>query len=57
MRGKSGDYRIIYYLQTTSDVLLVTIYSNSDQSDIDTVELLRIIRDEDWLGSQASAIY
>ena len=47
VRGKSGGYRIIYYLQTTTDVLLVTIYSKSDQSDIHTVELLRIIRDED----------
>ena len=57
MRGKSGGHRIIHYLQTTTDVLLVAIYSKSDQSDIHTVELLRIIRDEDCLGIQAGAIY
>jgi mRNA-degrading endonuclease RelE of RelBE toxin-antitoxin system len=45
-RGKSGGYRIIYYLQTTTDILLVTIYSKSEQSDIGADELLRIIRDE-----------
>jgi len=45
-RGKSGGYRTIYYLQTTTDVLLVTIYSKSEQSDIDAGELLRIIRDD-----------
>jgi len=45
-RGKSGGYRIIYYLQTATDVLLVAIYSKSEQSDIDAGELLRIIRDD-----------
>ena len=45
-RGKSGGYRIIYYLQTANDVLLVTIYSKSEQSDITTSELLSIIKEE-----------
>jgi len=46
-RGKSGGYRIIYYLKTDTDVLLVTIYSKSEQSDVDADELVKIIREED----------
>ena len=33
-RGKSGGYRIIYYLHTAESVLLVTIYSKTEQSDL-----------------------
>lgn len=46
MRGKSGGYRIIYYLPTSCDVLLVAIYSKSEQSDVAADELLRIIEEE-----------
>jgi len=46
-RGKSGGYRIIYYLYTEESVLLVTIYSKTDQPDIDATELVGIIRQED----------
>lgn len=47
LRGKSGGYRIIYYLHTEGSVLLITIYSKTDQSDIDAAELVNIIRQED----------
>ncbi|MCU7890466.1 MAG: hypothetical protein KZQ78_02180, partial [Candidatus Thiodiazotropha sp. (ex Ustalcina ferruginea)] len=43
-RGKSGGYRIIYYLHTQESVLLVTIYSKTEQSDIDDAEVVDIIR-------------
>lgn len=33
-RGKSGGYRVIYYLKTQEETILVTIYSTTDQSDI-----------------------
>jgi mRNA-degrading endonuclease RelE of RelBE toxin-antitoxin system len=46
-RGKRGGYRVIYYLTTSTDVLLITIYSKAEQSDIDADDLLRIIREED----------
>jgi mRNA-degrading endonuclease RelE of RelBE toxin-antitoxin system len=46
-RGKSGGYRILYCLQTAGDVVLVTIYSKSDQSDIDDAEVRRIIQEEE----------
>jgi mRNA-degrading endonuclease RelE of RelBE toxin-antitoxin system len=46
-RGKSGGYRIIYYLETEIDILLVTIYSKTDQSDIAADEIRRIISKEE----------
>lgn len=42
-RGKSGGYRILYYLQTDTDRLLVTVYSKSDQGDVPAAELRQII--------------
>ena len=46
-RGKSGDYCVIYYLQTDDGRLLVTVYSKSDQADIVAAELSRTIEIED----------
>ena len=42
-RGKSGGYRVIYYLKTRDQVLLVTMYSKSDQSDITATEVREIL--------------
>jgi mRNA-degrading endonuclease RelE of RelBE toxin-antitoxin system len=42
-RGKSGGYRVIYYLKTAAQILLVTIYSKSDQSDITAAEIREIL--------------
>ncbi len=42
-RGKSGGYRIIYYLKTGDQILLVTIYSKSDKPDITAAEIKEII--------------
>ena len=44
-RGKSGGYRVIYYLRTQTQVILVTLYSKSEQSDISPTEVRRIIRE------------
>jgi len=33
-KGKSGGYRVIYYLKTDTEILLATIYSKSDLSDV-----------------------
>ena len=48
-KGKSGGYRVIYYLRTEirteSQITLVTVYSKSDQSDIEHCRLQRILRD------------
>ena len=45
-RGKSGGYRIIYYLHADDDVLLLTLYSKTDKSDIESTEVRRIIEEE-----------
>ena len=42
-KGKSGGYRVIYYLKYTDKIVLVTIYSKSDQGNMDDRELHRII--------------
>jgi mRNA-degrading endonuclease RelE of RelBE toxin-antitoxin system len=44
--GKRGGYRVIYYLMTSADLLLVAIYSKSEQSDIEADQLRQIIDDE-----------
>lgn len=41
-KGKRSGYRCIYYLKTRDDIILVTIYSKSEQSDV-SAELLHII--------------
>lgn len=42
-KGKSGGYRIIYYLKTEAQILLVTLYSKSDKSDITADEVRETI--------------
>ncbi|MDN5849806.1 MAG: type II toxin-antitoxin system RelE/ParE family toxin [Nitrococcus sp.] len=45
-RGKSGGYRVIYWLQTAEARLLLTIYSKSEQTDLSAGQIKRIIDDE-----------
>ncbi len=42
-KGKSGGYRIIYYLRTEHHVMLVAIYSKSDEADIGIAEIREIL--------------
>ena len=42
-KGKSGGYRLIYYLKTNDSIILLTLYSKSEKSDIDTDILKDII--------------
>ncbi|MFH1907389.1 MAG: type II toxin-antitoxin system RelE/ParE family toxin [Chloroflexota bacterium] len=42
-RGKSGGYRVIYYLKITTSVILVTIYSKTEQSDISAAKIKKIL--------------
>jgi mRNA-degrading endonuclease RelE of RelBE toxin-antitoxin system len=42
-RGKSGGYRVIYYLKTAKAVILVTIYSKTEQSDISSAKIKKIL--------------
>ena len=43
-KGKRSGYRLIYWLRTSKDIILVTIYSKLDQGDISTKEIRRIIK-------------
>jgi len=42
-RGKSGGYRLLYYLKTAQAIVLITIYSKSDQGDIAATEIKDIL--------------
>ncbi|MCP5104084.1 MAG: type II toxin-antitoxin system RelE/ParE family toxin [bacterium] len=44
-KGKSSGYRFIYYLKSLENIILITIYSKLDQSDISAVQIKRIIKE------------
>ena len=46
-KGKSAGYRLIYQVESPTSVLLLTIYSKSDRSDIEVKELREIIAEFD----------
>ena len=43
-KGKSAGYRVIYYLKTQLQIILVTIYSKSDLADVDLKTLQDAIK-------------
>jgi mRNA-degrading endonuclease RelE of RelBE toxin-antitoxin system len=42
-RGKSGGYRLIYWLQSPSKIVLLDVYSKSEQENIEVAEIQRIL--------------
>ena len=42
-KGKSGGYRLIYYLKTEKSIILLTIYSKSEQVNITNKQIIDII--------------
>jgi mRNA-degrading endonuclease RelE of RelBE toxin-antitoxin system len=44
-KGKSGGYRVIYYLQTSDRIILLTLYAKSDQANISAQTIRKIIHD------------
>ncbi|GBE92427.1 type II toxin-antitoxin system RelE family toxin [Nostoc cycadae] len=44
-KGKSGGYRLIYYVKTATGIILLTIYTKSEQVDIAADDIQRIITD------------
>ncbi|HBE18252.1 MAG TPA: addiction module antitoxin [Cyanobacteria bacterium UBA11149] len=42
-RGKSGGYRLIYWIQLSTCIILIDIYSKSEQEKIEVAEIQRII--------------
>ena len=45
LKGKSGGYRLIYYVKNQSEVVLVTVYSKTEQTDIAAERIRQIILD------------
>ena len=43
-KGKRSGYRLIYWLKTSRNIILITIYSKLDQGDISAKDIRRIIR-------------
>lgn len=46
-KGKSSGYRCIYYLQKRNKIILVTIYSKLDQSDITGKRIKEVLAEID----------
>ena len=42
-KGKSGGYRLIYYVKTATAIILLTIYAKSEQADIAPDDIQSII--------------
>ena len=42
-KGKSGGYRLIYYVKSESERILVTVYSKTEQSDISLEGIRQVI--------------
>jgi mRNA-degrading endonuclease RelE of RelBE toxin-antitoxin system len=42
-KGKSGGYRLIYYIKTAMGIILLTIYTKSEQADIAADDIRSII--------------
>lgn len=43
-KGKRSGYRFVYYLKTPTRIILITIYSKADQSDISAKQIQKIIQ-------------
>jgi mRNA-degrading endonuclease RelE of RelBE toxin-antitoxin system len=46
-KGKSGGYRLIYYVKSEIERVLVTVYSKTEQADIAPEEIREIILDSE----------
>ncbi|MBA3874612.1 MAG: type II toxin-antitoxin system RelE/ParE family toxin [Anaerolineae bacterium] len=44
-KGKSGGYRVIYYVRTSDRVILITLYSKTEQVDISAEEIEQLIHE------------
>ena len=44
-KGKSSGYRFIYYFKSSEKIILITIYSKLDQSDISAAQIKSIIKE------------
>jgi len=42
-KGKSSGYRLIYYIRTSTNIVLITVYSKLEQADVSTGQIRRIV--------------
>jgi len=54
-KGKSGGYRVIYYIKTEERIILLTIYPKSELADISADEIRQIITESGALSPDLSA--
>jgi mRNA-degrading endonuclease RelE of RelBE toxin-antitoxin system len=53
-KGKSGGYRVLYWLPAVGEVVLITIYSKTEQEDVSPGEIRRIIEQHEAAASDIS---
>lgn len=51
-KGKSGRYRLIYYVQTATGIILLTLYTKSEQVDIAAEDIQNIITEYEQQQSE-----
>ncbi len=51
-KGKSGGYRLIYYVKTATGIILLTIYTKSEQADIAADDIRNIIAECEERGGE-----
>ncbi|MEG4036270.1 type II toxin-antitoxin system RelE/ParE family toxin [Microcoleus sp. S36b_A4] len=51
-KGKSGGYRLIYYVQTATGIILLTLYTKSEQVDIAAEDIQNIITEYEQQQSE-----
>lgn len=44
-RGKSGGYRVVYYLETEAQVVLITVYTKTDKDDLPIVVIRHLVEE------------
>lgn len=54
-KGKSGGYRLIYWISSTKLIVLLDIYSKSDREDIEIDEIRQIITGFSTTSEEADA--
>ena len=42
-KGKSAGYRLIYWIQSPTEIMILDTYSKSDQEDVEVKEIQRIL--------------
>ena len=44
-KGKSGGYRLIYYVKSSTNILCLLMYSKSKEDNVTSAEIIKIIQE------------